>query len=112
MDTIKWIIIGNAFFGLLQILIGLPLLNRKVPRNYFYGIRTRAALASDQRWYDINAYAGRQLVIWSVIMFLNGLAGFFIPRDASDAYLALTLALAAVAVVVPLLLTFSWSRAH
>jgi hypothetical protein len=112
MNTVAWIIVGNLLFALLQFCIGLPLLLRKVPRNSFYGFRTRAALESDERWYDINAYHGRQLVNWSVIMVSNGVTGFFIPPAASDAYLAVSLGLAAVAVTVPIILAFRWSRAH
>jgi hypothetical protein len=108
----QWLIVENVLCGLLQFLLGLPLLNRRIPRNNFYGIRTPAALESDQRWYDINAYAGRQLVLWSVIVVSNGVTGFFIPREASDAYLVASLALVAVALAVPIAFVLRLSRAH
>jgi hypothetical protein len=40
--------------------LSLPLVLRKAPMNEFYGIRIPAAFESKQRWYDINAYGGRQ----------------------------------------------------
>jgi hypothetical protein len=51
--------------GLFMFLSSLPLVYRKVPMNHFYGIRITEAFESKQRWYDINAYAGRQMAIWS-----------------------------------------------
>ena len=109
---IKWIVIGNVLLGLLQIGLGLPLLLRKVPKNSFYGIRTAAAFESEQRWYDINAYAGRQMLIWAFIMISNGATGFFIPAStsASSAYLAISLALAGVTAAAPALMAVIWSR--
>jgi hypothetical protein len=110
MDPIKWLIVGNLLYSLFQFVTGFPLRNRKIPRNDFYGVRIKASLESDQRWYDINAYAGRQIVIWSAIPAANALAGFFIPREASDAYLVESLVLAPVAMLAPTILAFRWSR--
>lgn len=42
---------------------GLPMWLRLVPRNRFYGFRTRQTLASDETWYEANALAGRDLVV-------------------------------------------------
>lgn len=46
-------------------LLSLPLIFRKVPMNHFNGIRLRASFESEERWYDINAYGGRQLAACS-----------------------------------------------
>jgi hypothetical protein len=60
MDTTKMIIVADILFGVLLFGLSLPLVLRKVPMNDLYGIRIPAALESEQRWYDINAYGGRQ----------------------------------------------------
>ena len=49
--------------GILIFILSLPLISRKIPMNGGYGIRIPAAFESEQRWYDINAYGGRQLAI-------------------------------------------------
>jgi hypothetical protein len=103
-------ILGNILFGVIQIGLGLPLAMRKVPKNCIYGIRTKAAFESDKRWFDINAYAGRQMIMWSVILFSNGVTGFFIPAAASDAYVAVSLAIAALVALGPIIMTGFWSR--
>jgi hypothetical protein len=48
-------------------LIALPLALRKVPRNRFYGVRTRRTLADDRTWYESNAYGGRCLLAASAV---------------------------------------------
>jgi hypothetical protein len=45
------------------VLISIPLILRKVPRNVVYGFRTRATLGDDLVWYEANAYFGRRLVV-------------------------------------------------
>jgi hypothetical protein len=57
------ITIAAALFAL----IAIPLMLRKVPRNVVYGFRTRATLASDEVWYDVNAHFGRGLFIASIV---------------------------------------------
>jgi uncharacterized membrane protein len=57
-------IVGCA---LLMALIAIPLAKRKVPRNVFYGYRTRSTLADDATWYAANAHFGRGLLIASLL---------------------------------------------
>jgi len=59
--------------GVLLIMAGIPLYLRRVPPNPVYGVRFRAT--RDERvWYEINARAGRDLVLLGA-MYL-GLLGF------------------------------------
>ena len=48
-------------------LIALPLMLRKVPRNFVYGFRTPATLGDDRIWYEANAHFGRRLVLACVV---------------------------------------------
>lgn len=70
-----WIIV----FGAITFLLGLPLACRKVPMNSFYGFRVEEAMESEQSWFDINAYGGRQMVVWSWLIVAVGFSGLFIP---------------------------------
>ncbi len=47
--------------------IAIPLMLRKVPRNFVYGFRTPATLSSDQIWYEANAHFGSRLVLASAV---------------------------------------------
>ncbi len=87
----------NALFGL----VALPLALRRIPRNGFYGYRTRATLASDLVWYEANAYFGRSLLIAGVVacvaaVFLSR-PGLFEPATYLKASLAVLVAPALVA---------------
>ncbi len=48
--------------AVLLILIAIPLVLRKVPRNCIYGFRTRATMGDDDIWYSANAHFGRGLI--------------------------------------------------
>jgi hypothetical protein len=112
MDTTKMLIVGNILTGVLLFLLTRPLIFRKVPMNEVYGIRIRSAFESDQRWYDINAYGGRKFAIGSWLIIFSGVTGFFIPPGAGEAYAWASLVAAALAVMLPVVLTLRWSRRH
>ena len=42
--------------ALLFIVVAVPLVLRKVPRNVAYGFRTRATMGSDEVWFAANAH--------------------------------------------------------
>lgn len=71
--------------GLLFIAISVPLMLNKIPPNSLYGIRIPQAFRSDEDWYDINAYGGRQFVLWSLLTVLLGIVMCFLPVDDWDA---------------------------
>lgn len=49
--------------GPLLVLLALPLWGRRVSPNVWYGVRTRATLADETLWYDVNAACGRDLAV-------------------------------------------------
>lgn len=51
-------------------IVSIPMIMRKVPKNNFYGFRTRQTLSgTDENWYKANRSAG-------IGMFVAGLASF------------------------------------
>jgi hypothetical protein len=81
------IAIVTLFSGILIFVLSLPLISRKIPMNGGYGIRIPAAFESEQRWYDINAYGGRQLAAWSWLITVAGTVGFFVSPSSVTAKL-------------------------
>jgi len=78
----------NTIFGLINIgsalliiLISIPLIKRKIKMNYLYGVRINKSFESEENWYNINAYGGKQMVIWSIPMIIAGLICFLVPID-------------------------------
>ena len=66
---------------LLVALLSVPLILRRVPRNAFYGFRTRKTLSSDAIWYPANVFAGQALVLASVAA--AGLV-WLVPAEAPE----------------------------
>ncbi|MHB8405251.1 MAG: SdpI family protein [Gammaproteobacteria bacterium] len=48
-------------------LAAVPLVMGLVPRNRFYGFRTRKALADERIWYSINRFAGVAIILASLV---------------------------------------------
>ncbi len=96
--------------GVLVYLVSLPLVYRKIPMNYFYGIRIPAAFESDERWYEINAYGGRQMTTWSWLIIAAGLVGLFIPRNAVPFYTPISTVVVLLAVLIPVIRVTRWAR--
>jgi uncharacterized membrane protein len=98
------------FLGLLIFSISLPLIFRMVPMNPVYGIRIRASFESDKRWYDINAYGGRQLAMWSWLPVVAGVAGLFVSPEHVPIYALACVPAMLVAVLIPAIQILLWSR--
>jgi len=58
------------FIGLLEIIMGIPLLLEKIKPNALYGFRTPKTRSSDEIWYKINKYVGRDFVVAGIIVTL------------------------------------------
>lgn len=95
--------------GLLVFLVSLPLIYRKVPMNGLYGIRIDEAFESEEKWYEINAYGGRQLAKWSLLIIATGIAGFWVPPRHVVTYSTVFAVVSLIAVLVPLVQILKWS---
>ena len=58
--------------ALILIALAIPLWMRRIPPNRVYGVRTRATLADETTWYDVNARCGQDLLV-SGALFLIGI---------------------------------------
>jgi hypothetical protein len=70
----SWLIIGS-----LCMILGIPLLRGQIRRNPNYGARFRESFESDEAWFAINRFAGRQAIIWSLPLFAIGTVSLFLP---------------------------------
>lgn len=71
----------NISCGVLFILVGIPLVLKKIPMNSLYGFRISKAFDSEKNWYEINRYGGRQLIRWSLLLVAIGVLYFAYPMD-------------------------------
>ncbi len=94
------LVCGNIGMGLLFIAISIPLVLRMIPMNGLYGFRIPKAFISAELWYDINAYGGKQMILWSFIMIAVSIAGFFLV-NAPASLMALLAASVGPVVIFP-----------
>src|SRR6476646_5502329 len=89
--------------AVLLIVFAVPLWMRMVPPNRFYGVRTRATLGDEQRWYAVNSSAGFDLLISGIVL----LAGILVLERLGAAWSPELRNLAAAALLVGLLVRVS-----
>ena len=105
--------ITNIACGIVLVLISIPLVKKKVPMNRLYGFRISKAFASQDNWYKINRYGGRQLIQWSVLLLIIGIMYFIFPVNASrhQAFnTVLGVAPIVICTAIPILKTLLYAR--
>lgn len=66
-------ILSTLVVGLLGVLLAIPLLLNKIPRNGLYGFRTPLTLSSDEVWYPANRFAAKGLILWGLLNLIAAL---------------------------------------
>jgi uncharacterized membrane protein len=67
----------RVFVPILLIVLAIPLILQRIPRNGFYGFRTPYTLSSDDVWFRANKIAGITLLVAGI--FWLGLS-IWLPR--------------------------------
>ena len=62
----------DLIIGLVLVGLSIPLLLRKIPKNYYYGFRLRKAFKSKENWYAINAYGSKWMIGCGAILAVIG----------------------------------------
>ncbi len=101
--------IMHTFTALLLIGISIPLVKGDVSMNKIYGIRFKKSYESDENWYKINRYGGRQLIIWSIPLGLYGITSFFLPISGSPLLYLISM-IAPFIILVPVVTSYLYVR--
>jgi hypothetical protein len=101
--------VSNMVLATLTMLISIPLIKGRVPINKIYGFRIRKAFESEELWYKINAYGGRQLLLWSIPLLMVGITALYIRLEGNDA-LILTVACSPLILLVPAIISWLYGR--
>jgi hypothetical protein len=67
-------------------LLAIPLIQRKVKMNDWYGFRIAAAFESEAAWFDINHYGGRLLLGWAAVTAVTAIVGLTLEKQHLRAY--------------------------
>jgi len=100
--------LSNLFCAALFTGLAVPLIRRKVKMNRWYGVRISKAFESEDNWYQINAYAGKRLILWAFVLAAIGIVTFFVPLQRLA--LVLLFANAPVIVIVPCIEAIVFAR--
>ena len=60
-----------ALVGVLFVALSIPLIEKRVPPNRYYGFRTAKTLADPAIWYEINRISGIDLFIAGMLITNN-----------------------------------------
>lgn len=79
MNSLMWTFVAT---GVLFVALGIPMAQRRVPPNPWYGFRVPKTLApgNERIWYDANEYSGKWLIgvgiaLTAASVFLRALPG-------------------------------------
>ena len=92
------------------VIIAIPLILRKVPRNVIYGFRTRATLENDFVWYEANAYFGKLFLISSLVSALLIVFLYFSGLVSECNFLNVSIAVLVVPSMIPVFLTLRYIK--
>lgn len=100
----------NIAVGIVLIAVSIPVVKRRIKPNQGYGFRIAKAFESEENWYKINEYGGRQMIKWSALIILVGVIALLIPLGPEDHVLVLLFGMAPVLVLIPAIQTIIWAR--
>jgi uncharacterized membrane protein len=86
MNPLTLLMVLFASMGVVLVAISIPLIQRRIKPNYWYGFRTRRTLSDPTVWYEVNAYAGKRLLISGVITTAAAIMLYFVPGLTVDGY--------------------------
>jgi hypothetical protein len=72
--------------GALLTALSVPLIQKRIPPNLWYGFRVRKTLENRDVWYAANVYAGRRLFGSGLVTAMGAIALYFVPGLTLDVY--------------------------
>ncbi|HTX68270.1 MAG TPA: SdpI family protein [Thermoleophilia bacterium] len=90
--------------GVVMIAVSVPMVARMVPMNRWYGVRTRKAFASEDNWYELNAYGGKLMLGYGAFLILAGVVEFRLAVPPTSPWSPLLVGVPVLAVIPVLLL--------
>jgi uncharacterized membrane protein len=80
------VIIVHLLAAIVAVTASVPLIQKRVKMNHWYGVRIPASFASEEAWFDINRYGGRLLLAWGLAIAATAIGGAFLERKDWVAY--------------------------
>ena len=75
-----------AISGLVLAAVSVPLILGRIPPNGLYGFRVRKTMDHPEIWYPVNKFAGKRLLVASLLLVLVAIGFSFIAGLSIDGY--------------------------
>lgn len=73
-----------AGVGALMVALAVPMMRGRIPPNHWYGVRTPKSLSTPERWYAMNRFGGKALLVAGVVQIAVACALPFSVVDSSS----------------------------
>ena len=105
MTSLLFLYIGS---GLLLIILAVPLIQRRVPPNIWYGFRIPQTLNDPEIWYAVNEYGGRGLLWVGVITIVTTLGLYPVMNGNLDLYASACTSVIIFSLIMDVILSFRY----
>lgn len=79
MNLIAMIVFLSS--GVLMIGLGIPMAARKIKQNQLYGARLKYTLMDEEIWWEVNAQAGKDMIILGIVLAALGIGAIFYFKE-------------------------------
>jgi len=107
---LTWLVLTFVATGLVFVGVSIPLIQRRIKPNYWYGFRVTKTLKNPEIWYDVNAYSGRWLLIMGIATVVVSVVLPLIPGMGLDTYALVTTTVISVLAIVMVVKSFLYLR--
>jgi uncharacterized membrane protein len=91
IDSFLFALVGVLFVGL-----SIPLIQKRVPPNRYYGFRTARTLSNPEIWYTVNRISGTDLLIGGALITISSLTMLVLAQAWRPQHVSITLLLVMV----------------
>jgi hypothetical protein len=84
MSIFYWFGFAYGMVGLINLSYGIPLWRGKIKPTSSIGYKTTKSYASEENWYKINAYLGKQMILWAIPSLLFSAISFLLSFYLRD----------------------------
>ena len=103
MDMDFFVILIFILVGVIEILLGLPLLYEKIKPNRFYGFRLPKTVNNEDIWYNINKYTAKDMIISGIVIIIGMLILLLFKSSVSLSQIVL---IGTILIVITLIIFF------
>ena len=110
MNDLLFLAVLYIVAGLILVAISIPLIQRRIKPNPWYGFRTPTTLKNEMVWYEVNAHSGKRLLVAGIVVMIAALVFALIPNLTIDTYAILVALVLGISITIGLIQSFRYLR--